>query len=68
MKLDTAEDDIQVGVDDHTGTVSLTLTGDVKFGRRNGHDTYIIDSMELSDELAEKVGQDLLAAVGDEDE
>jgi hypothetical protein len=65
MKLDTAEDDIQVDVDDQTGAVTLTLTGDIKFGRRDGYDTYLLDSMELSDELAKKVGENLLDAVED---
>lgn len=62
MKLEKREDDIKVRKDEN-GNIELVLTGEIKFAREQGFDTYTFESMEISEELAEQVGEQLIDSV-----
>lgn len=59
--LDTHQDDLEVtGIDDTTNKILLTAHGEIQFAQQDGYDTYTFETIELTPELAEQVGEDLL--------
>ena len=62
---DTQEDNVQVEVEENEytdDTINIVLTSDVQFCTRDRYNHYLNDTLELSPELARKVGQALLDA------
>ncbi len=63
MTLDTHQDDlVVVGVDETKETITLAATGDVQFGEQDGYDTHTYETIELTPELAKRLGDDLTEA------